>query len=190
MIHGAIGMILALAGFGFGVEKFRVLEQRGSGQYTDRYEYAHAVIGTIVTALMILQPLWMVIMRKPENEAEVRNFNNWPLWRKIGHVGHRVAGFVAIFLAFVCMEMGTHMYEPRKQEYSIAFICVITFTILCVAVIWQFAKRHFQETNAAEGGQENDNRTDTNDKVEEKQGEKVAFPVKVNPQNDEEHGSS
>lgn len=98
MIVSMIGIVLALASFGFAVKEFDVLDKRGQGERTNGYEYAHAVIGTIVTALAILQPFWMLCMRKPENEEEARHFKDWPLWRKIGHVGHRVTGFLALYL--------------------------------------------------------------------------------------------
>ncbi len=87
MVMGTIGLILALAGFGYAVKNFSALEQvrmnmlvlllfpsswssalvliyssrrssvtqKGVGDRTDPYEYAHAVVGTIATAGMILQ---------------------------------------------------------------------------------------------------------------------------------------
>lgn len=55
MVMAAIGMALALAGFGYGIKNYRTLEQKGVGEHTDKYEYAHAVIGTISIAGMILQ---------------------------------------------------------------------------------------------------------------------------------------
>eukprot|EP00986_Skeletonema_menzelii_P002396 scaffold648_cov131-Skeletonema_menzelii.AAC.1 len=111
------------------------LEQRGVGDRTDPYEYAHAVVGTISTAVMILQPLLMSIMRKPENEAEHANFKNWPLSRQIGHVSHRALGFVSIYLAFVAMETGTHLSESRAQKWSAGLIATITATVLVTLTI-------------------------------------------------------
>lgn len=55
MILSIIGMALALAGFGYGIKNFSTLEQKGVGERTNPYEYAHAVIGTISTAGMIMQ---------------------------------------------------------------------------------------------------------------------------------------
>lgn len=137
MVFSGIGVILALAGFGFGIQQFNTLEQKGVGERTDRYEYAHAVIGTLATVGMILQVLWMAIMRPPKDENDT--FDTWPMWRKIGNVGHRATGFLSLYLAFVCMEMGTHLSDSRAQKYSAAFIGTVTAAILVILFWVRFA---------------------------------------------------
>ena len=77
----------------------------------------------------------MSIMRQPEDEADHANSKNWPLWRQIGHVSHRALGFISFYLAFVALEMGTHLSESRAQKWSAGFIATITATVLVTLAI-------------------------------------------------------
>jgi hypothetical protein len=78
-----IGVVLALAGFGYGVKNFTTLSRDSASNYRK----AHGVIGIIATAGMILQPLLMAIMRKPKTDHD--SYKEWPLWQKVGHFSHR-----------------------------------------------------------------------------------------------------
>ena len=138
VVVSIIGFVLALAGFGYGIKNFHTLE--GIGGRTTQYDYAHAVIGTIATAMMIIQILLMAIMRIPKDEAD--KFEGWPLWRKIGHVTHRYCGFLSLYLALVSMEMGTHLYN--SQIYSAAFIGTLTAAVLVTVLFVRFAKRRYR----------------------------------------------
>ena len=137
MALSAIGLALSLAGFGYGIKNFNTLEQKGVGERTDQYEYAHAVIGTLATAGSVLQLLLMAIMRKPKDENDT--FSVWPMWRKIGHVSHRACGFISLYLALVCMEMGTHLSSSRAQKYSAALIGTLTAAVLVIILTVRFA---------------------------------------------------
>ena len=147
MFNISIGIVLALAGFGYGVKHFSTLGKTARPN-VDTYNFAHAVIGTIATGGMLLEPLLMVIMRKPDPGQP---FNTWPRWQQIGHFSHRLLGFVWFACAFTALEMGTHLtsvhvpgYEhlnDQDEKYSGAFLGVLFVTVLTVAGVVQFAIR-------------------------------------------------
>jgi hypothetical protein len=117
MVFGAIGLILALTGFGFGISKFSTLSRDG----VSTYEMTHAVLGIIATAGGILQ---LVL---------------------IGHFSHCGLGFLWMLLAFAALETGTHItninlegYEDladQNEKWSGAFLGTTFSTILTTAAI-------------------------------------------------------
>jgi hypothetical protein len=141
MFVGTLGLIFALAGFGYGIRRFTTFSREG----VTKYRYAHAVVGTIATAGAILQVLLMIFMRKPEYHGQA--YTTWPLWQKVGHFGHRGLGFLWLFFALVALETGTHITNVthieslanRDEMYSAGLIGTTIATAMAVACTVQFA---------------------------------------------------
>ena len=155
MAVGALGLILALAGFGYGIENFSTLppNQRASGVPT--YNYAHAIIGSIATAGVCLQVVLMLCMRPPKSREEGHHSADWPWWQTMGHVTHRAGGFVWMLVAWVALEMGTHMtsfsrypeWANQDEKYSAALIGTVVATILTVVVTVQLIHKKVPSTS-------------------------------------------
>jgi hypothetical protein len=146
MVVATIGLILALAGFGYGIKHFSTLG-KNKRDNVPAYNKAHAVIGTIATAGGILQLLLMAIMRPPKYEGE--SYTTWPWWQKVGHFAHRGLGFLWFFMGLAALEMGTHMtsvhragYEDlakQDEKYSAGFVACLLATALTVAATVRIA---------------------------------------------------
>lgn len=158
VLLGTLGIILALAGFGYGHRRFTTFTRDNVSKYT----MAHAVTGSIATYGAILQVLFMFIMRKPKFEGQ--SYTTWPMWQKIGHFGHRGLGFVWLVFALVALETGTHISNVddveslanRNEMYSAGFLGAMIASALAVGVSVQFALRrtplqiaHEQEEDVA-----------------------------------------
>jgi len=78
MVFAFVGLILALAGFGYGVKKFSTLGS-DARQNVPTYNKAHAVMGCFATGGGMVQLLLMAIMRKPKDEVELDNQAASPL---------------------------------------------------------------------------------------------------------------
>ena len=111
MLSGLLGVILAVAGFAYGIDRFTTLSREPR---PSTHRIAHAVIGTIATAGMMLQVVLMALMRKP---TEGETSRDWPLWRKIGHRTHRYFGYLWIAFGLVACETGTHISSVTSPQY-------------------------------------------------------------------------
>eukprot|EP00957_Ditylum_brightwellii_P146723 11168833-Ditylum_brightwellii.AAC.1 len=130
-----------MAGFGYGIDKLNTFSRSD----VETYRMAHAVIGTIASALAILEVLFILLMRKPEDEHE--QYASWPLWRRIGHFGHRGCGFLAFLLGAIALETGTHISVTQNENYSAGVIAGFSASALTVALVVQMVTR---ATSAAE----------------------------------------
>lgn len=81
-------------------------------------------------------------MRKPRKEGET--FQEWPMYQKIGQMGHRVLGFTWLIMALISIEMGTHMTNVgfvddlanQDEKYMAGFIAVLFATGLLGMIMW------------------------------------------------------
>lgn len=153
MVMASIGLILALAGFGYGIKHLSTFNRDN----VDAYNMAHAVIGTIATAGAILEVSLMLIMRRPKFAHQ--RYTTWPWWQKVGHFCHRGFGFFSFVCALVALETGTHIssvhvpgYEDladRNEKYSGALIGILLATGLTTTFTVQLAMWALPEATAA-----------------------------------------
>ncbi|CAJ1968464.1 unnamed protein product [Cylindrotheca closterium] len=101
-----IGVILALVGFGYGHHHLTTFSR--DPKYMSSYVMAHALIGTIATILMAIEVILVGLLVGTTKSQEDR-YEEWPMWRKVGHASHRDLGFISLILAFVTLEAGTHI---------------------------------------------------------------------------------
>ena len=75
---------------------------------------AHAVIGTIAMAGMLLQILLLAFMRPASVGARTPV---GPGYVKAAHYVHRYLGYLWMFMGLVACEMGTHISSVTSEEY-------------------------------------------------------------------------
>lgn len=75
-----VGVLMALAGFWYGVRNLTTFTR--NPQYVTHYAMVHAVLGTIVTFLMIVGVLLVGMVRTVQPEDD--RYEDWPTWRKVG----------------------------------------------------------------------------------------------------------
>lgn len=162
MIFGVAGVILALAGFGYGVKHLSTFNRLSLDKLEngDIFLAFHAVVGSIATAGACFQILTMALMREPEFKED-GSYKEVPLWQTVGSYSHRGFGALWLFLAFVALETGTHgsgvhgktIYtgenvedlNRQHEKYSVALIGCIFFTIVAVATTVQLLKCLYPE---------------------------------------------
>mmetsp|Transcript_13431 Transcript_13431/g.29050 ORF Transcript_13431/g.29050 Transcript_13431/m.29050 type:complete len:265 (-) Transcript_13431:119-913(-) len=116
LLTGVIGLILAIAGFAYGIAHFNTFSRKGS---VDRFRMAHAVIGTIATAGMMGQVFLLACMRRAnvvEDAAPIPE--ECPAWQKAGHRAHRYLGYLWMAFGLIACETGTHLASVTDPEYA------------------------------------------------------------------------
>ena len=112
LASGVAGVILAIAGFAYGIAKFSTF----SRDNVDSFRMAHAVLGTIATVGAMVQALLLVVMRKPRYNGEPSS--EWPMWQKIGQFTHCYLGWLWIAFGLVACETGTHMTSVTDARFE------------------------------------------------------------------------
>ncbi|KAL7530189.1 hypothetical protein ACHAXR_003354 [Thalassiosira sp. AJA248-18] len=154
MSSGVIGIVLAIAGFAYGVDHFSTFS-RGN---VSSFRMAHAVIGTIATTGMMVQVLLLAFMRRA-NIVEPHP-SEMPLWQKVGHHAHRYMGWVWMACGLVACELGTHIasvvdpeylhlgLDHENEKYAVGFIAALATTaVVATAIVIMYGQF------AGEGGE-------------------------------------
>ena len=145
IVTSTVGLALAVAGFAVGVREFTTFSRGG----VSAFRMAHAVIGTVATAGMILQVALLAFMKRTnvgDSSLPLRD-SNAPLRQKIGHYLHRYLGWLWMGLGLIACETGTHMtsfvdpeYEhlgldKENEKYAAAFIVALCATALAASLM-------------------------------------------------------
>ena len=155
MFLGFIGVVLAIAGFAYGIQRFTTMSRSN----VSSFRVAHAVIGTTATFGLIVQVLLSAFVKEPRYEWEPST--EWPFWQTYGQFYHRYLGWLWLVFGIVACEMGTHMtsvtdfeYEylgldHEDEKYAGVFIGALLLTAFVSLLVVTWHKRNLVVANGA-----------------------------------------
>mmetsp|Transcript_341 Transcript_341/g.670 ORF Transcript_341/g.670 Transcript_341/m.670 type:complete len:267 (+) Transcript_341:90-890(+) len=148
LLTGVMGLMLAIAGFAYGIAYFDTFSRKGS---VDSFRMAHAVIGTIATSGMMGQVFLLACMRRANVEDEAPTIpEECPTWQKVGHRAHRYLGYLWMAFGLIACETGTHLASVTDPEYAhlgldreneryaggfIIALCMMVFAVISMVVL-------------------------------------------------------
>ena len=124
VMTGVSGVVLAIAGFAFGINKFNTLTRDD----VSTFRKAHAIIGTIAASGMMLQILLFGLMKKPWVRGEP-----WSTGQSFVQHSHSYLGWIWIAFGLVACETGTHLTNDKK--YVGGFIGAILLTVAVTTLV-------------------------------------------------------
>jgi hypothetical protein len=142
-----LGLSMFIAAFGTGAW------YATKGNY---WNHAHPIIGCVVFALMLTQPLWGILHHRGYQALKKRTF---PTWLHLG------AGRVVIFLGMINGGLGlklTHQTKAAKIGYGVGV--GVMGLIYIIAIIFGEAKRakNSRNTSLADSGRTGDDMLEKN----------------------------